>query len=67
MYIAFISCLLISGLFFFGMAIYRLWLLDWMQANAPIPQEDQENGESTEDGPKLTKLGRPVTEIRLSA
>lgn len=65
MFILFISCLLLLGLWCFGMAMYRLWLLDYIEAHPPIalPEEKEEE----EEGPKLTKLGRPITEIRLSA
>jgi len=53
------------GLWCFGMAMYRLWLLDYIDAYPPIdiPEEPEEE----EEDPKLTKLGRPVLETRLSA
>jgi hypothetical protein len=46
------------------MAMYRLWLLDYIDAYPPIdiPEEPEEE----EEDPKLTKLGRPVLETRLT-
>ena len=65
MFFLLISCLLLMGLWCFGMAMYRLWLLDYIDAYPPIdiPEEPEEE----EEDPKLNKLGRPVLETRLSA
>jgi len=60
-----ITCLLLMGLLFFGMAMHRLWVLDWMQANAPTPPAP--DAEKSEDKPALTKLGHPIEEIRMTA
>jgi|GEM_PF-6578648 len=72
MFFLLISCLLLMGLWCFGMAMYRLWLLDYIDAYPPIelPEEQeqgQEEEEKEEEEPQLTKLGRPISEIRLSA
>ena len=60
-----IAFFLLAGLYLLGEAVRRLWLVEWSQMHpAPIevPPEEKE-----EVGPKLTKLGRPITEIKLSA
>ena len=64
MFIASICALLLVGLLFFGMAMHRLWVLDWVQANTPPPPAPTED---SEEEPQLTKLGRPITEIKMSA
>ncbi|MFT5369267.1 MAG: energy-converting hydrogenase Eha subunit F [Candidatus Latescibacterota bacterium] len=61
-----IVCFLLAGLYFFGLAVRHLWLLEWYQLNpAPIPEAPSD--EKTDSGPKLTRLGRPIVEIKLSA
>ena len=59
---------LFAGLYFLGEAVRRIWLMEWAQMNpAPIAPESDAESENEDDGPKLTKLGRPITEIKLSA
>ncbi|MBT3605875.1 MAG: hypothetical protein HOE48_13915 [Candidatus Latescibacteria bacterium] len=55
---------LLLGLYLFGIAVRHLWLIEWYQMNpAPVEAPPEEE----EEGPKLTKLGRPITNIKLSA
>jgi len=64
MTIVFFLC---AGLYLLGEAVRRIWLMEWAQMNpTPIVPESDEESEN-DDGPKLTKLGRPITEIKLSA
>lgn len=56
---------LLLGLYLFGIAVRHLWLIEWYQINpAPIEAPPKEEDD---EGPKLTKLGRPITDIKLSA
>jgi len=61
-----IAFFLLAGLYFLGEAVRRLWLLEWNQMH-PAPIEVPPDEEEKEEGPRLTKLGRPITEIKLSA
>lgn len=60
---------LIAGLYLLGEAVRRLWLMEWKQMNPALltTEPDEDKDKTEEEGPKLTKLGRPVTEIKLSA
>lgn len=57
---------LLAGLYFLGEAVRRMWLMEWDQMN-PLPIKPENDAEPEDSGPKLTKLGRPITEIKLSA
>lgn len=65
-----VTFFLFTGLYFLGEAVRRLWLLEWQQMN-PTPnaaeKEKDNKNDDDDEGPKLTKLGRPITEIKLSA
>ncbi|MDP6779394.1 MAG: hypothetical protein QGI83_21755 [Candidatus Latescibacteria bacterium] len=55
--------LLISGVFCFLISLQQLTRVDGDFADVPPPPPDAE--ETEEEQPKLTRLGRPVMEIRL--
>ena len=61
-----ITCLLTTGLFFLWSALQSLCKLDWLRAQPPV-LEPISTEESEEEQPRLTRLGRPIEEIRLSA
>ncbi len=61
-----IAFLLITGLFFLWSALQNLCKLDWVQTLPPVPEPTSAE-ESEEEQPRLTRLGRPIEEIRLSA
>ena len=55
--------LLISGVFCFLISLQQLTRVDGDFADMPPPPADAEEAE--EEKPKLTRLGRPIEEIRL--
>ncbi|MDA0709331.1 MAG: hypothetical protein O3B73_03865 [bacterium] len=58
-----IAFFLLAGLSVLGEAVRRLWMMELDQMNPlPAPQPPAKE----EPGPKLTRLGRPITEIKLS-
>lgn len=61
-----IAFFLLAGLYILGETVRRLWLMEWNQMH-PTPIEAPPDDEEKDEGPKLTKLGRPITEIKLSA
>ena len=60
-----IISLLITGLYLLWTSLASLCRLEWKQAHAPAPEPPSE--ENDDEQPRLTRLGRPVEEIRLSA
>lgn len=66
---AIIGSLLFTGLCCFWVSLQGLVRLDWEQARARIPEPDKEQpeGEAEPEKPALTRLGRPIEEIRLQA
>ena len=61
-----IAFFLLAGLYVLCETVRRLWLMEWNQMH-PAPIEVPPEEEKKDEGPKLTKLGRPITEIKLSA
>ena len=61
-----ITFLLITGLFLLWSALQSLCKLDWVQAQPPV-LEPTSTEEREEEQPPLTRLGRPIEDIRLSA
>ena len=55
--------LLISGVFCFLISLQQLTRVDDQYADVPPPPPDSE--ETEEEKPRLTRLGRPIMEIRL--
>ncbi len=55
--------LLVSGVFCFLISLQQLTRVDGEYADMPPPLPDSE--ETEEEKPKLTRLGRPIMEIRL--
>lgn len=60
-----IGLMFIMGVFCLVIALYQLTYSTNVPKNVtPIPKQDDDQ---TEDQPKLTRLGRPIEEIRLRA
>ena len=64
MFIAITGSLLISGLFCVWISLQHLIQLDMEEVEFQLSQSEEE---PEEEEPKLTRLGRPVEEVRLRA
>ena len=63
MLFALVTILMFVGLYCFGLAVRCLWMLDWAATQPQFEEEEKKK----DDGPHLTRLGRPNIEIKLSA
>ena len=64
-WIVLIGLIFMSGVFCLSFALYRLTTLAGPANVTPLPVRPIE--EEQDAGPKLTKLGRPIQEVRMRA